>query len=70
MMPENFSREHFRDPKVWKEDDGYYLVAGNKTSDGKPHVVLFYSENMYDWKYVSVLAEDKPCLLAVSHIGA
>ncbi len=58
MMPENFSREHFRDPKVWKEDDGYYLVAGNKTSDGKPHVVLFYSENMYDWKYVSVLAED------------
>ena len=40
MMPENFSREHFRDPKVWKEDDGYYLVAGNKTSDGKPHVVL------------------------------
>ena len=34
MMPENFSREHFRDPKVWKEDDGYYIVAGNKTSAG------------------------------------
>ena len=23
IMPQNFSREHFRDPKVWKEDDGY-----------------------------------------------
>lgn len=57
-LPENFSREHFRDPKVWKEDDGYYLVVGNKTSDSKPQVVLFYSEDMYDWKYVSVLAED------------
>ena len=58
MLPEKFSREHFRDPKIWKEDDGYYLVVGNKTSENKPQVVLFHSENMYDWKYVSVLAED------------
>lgn len=58
IMPQNFSREHFRDPKVWKEDDGYYLVAGNKTNDGKPQVVLFHSKDMYDWRYVSVLAED------------
>ena len=57
-MPQNFSREHFRDPKVWKEDDGYYLVVGNKTNDGKPQVVLFHSKDMYDWRYVSVLAED------------
>ena len=58
IMPQNFSREHFRDPKVWKDDDGYYLVVGNKTDDGKPQVVLFHSENMHDWNYVSVLAED------------
>lgn len=47
IMPQNFSREHFRDPKVWKEDDGYYLVVGNKTNDGKPQVVLFHSKDMY-----------------------
>ena len=58
IMPQNFSREHFRDPKVWKDDEGYYLVVGNKTDDGKPQVVLFHSENMYDWNYVSVLTED------------
>lgn len=33
-MPEYFSREHFRDPKIWKEEDGYYMVVGNKTDDG------------------------------------
>ena len=30
MLPDDFSREHFRDPKIWKEDDGYYMVVGNK----------------------------------------
>ena len=39
MLPENFSREHFRDPKIWKEDDGYYMVVGNKTNEGIPQVV-------------------------------
>lgn len=58
MMPENFSREHFRDPKVWKEADGYYMVVGNKTYDGIPQVVLFHSENSKEWHYVSVLAKD------------
>lgn len=36
MLPDNFSREHFRDPKIWKETDGYYMVVGNKTEDGIP----------------------------------
>ena len=58
MLPANFSREHFRDPKIWKEEDGYYMVVGNKTEDGIPQVVLFYSENAVEWKYVSVLARD------------
>ena len=59
MLPKGFSREHFRDPKIWKEDDGYYMVVGNKTDQGKPQVVLFHSENAVEWEYVSVLAEDK-----------
>ena len=59
MMPENFSREHFRDPKIWQEDDGYYMIAGNKTIDGVPQVVLFRSEDLRDWHYVSVLAKDR-----------
>lgn len=58
MMPAGFSREDFRDPKIWKEEDGYYLLAGNKTEDDIPQVVLFYSSNLEEWQYVSVLARD------------
>lgn len=59
MMPENFSREHFRDPKIWKEENGYYMVVGNKTVEGIPQVVLFHSDNLKEWHYVSVLAKDR-----------
>lgn len=59
MMPEGFSREHFRDPKIWQEEAGYYMLAGNKTEDGVPQVVLFHSENLTDWQYISVLARDE-----------
>ena len=49
MLPEHFSREHFRDPKIWKENDGYYMVVGNKTYQGVPQVVLFHSEDAIKW---------------------
>ena len=59
MLPEHFSREHFRDPKIWKENDGYYMVVGNKTDQGVAQVVLFHSEDAIKWNYVSVLASDR-----------
>ena len=59
MLPAHFSREHFRDPKIWKEDDGYYMVVGNKTDESVPQVVLFHSEDAMEWHYVSVLASDR-----------
>lgn len=59
MMPENFSRADFRDPKIWKEEDGYYMLVGNTTADHVPQAVLFRSENLTDWSYVSVFARDE-----------
>ena len=59
MLPEHFSREHFRDPKIWKEEDGYHMVVGNKTEEGIPQVVLFHSKDGFVWNYVSVLATSK-----------
>ena len=58
MLPENCNRKEFRDPKIWKESDGYYMVVGNKTTDGMPQVVVFRSEDLNKWEYVSVLASD------------
>ncbi|MCI8307474.1 MAG: glycoside hydrolase family 32 protein [Lachnospiraceae bacterium] len=59
MMPEGFNREHFRDPKIWREEDAFYMVAGNKTVEGVPQIVLFRSEDLREWQYVSVLAKDR-----------
>ncbi len=59
MLPEGFSRSDFRDPKIWKDGNVYYLVAGNLDGDGNGQIVLFSSENLYQWKYEGVLAHSE-----------
>lgn len=59
QLPHGFSREDFRDPKIWRENETYYLVAGNKDEKQNGQVVLFSSENLKKWQYVSVLADNQ-----------
>ncbi len=55
-LPENFSREDFRDPKVWMENDGSYrCVVACRTEDGSGAILLFSSPDAIHWKYESVL---------------
>lgn len=58
QLPESFSREDFRDPKIWFDNGSYYLVAGNRKGDGLGQVVLFRSPDLKSWQYVTVLAEN------------
>jgi len=47
---------HFRDPKVWKHEDHWYMVLGTrKGTTGK--VVLYRSMDLHQWEYLGVLAE-------------
>jgi beta-fructofuranosidase len=47
---------HFRDPKVWKHEDHWYMVLGTRKEDtGK--VVMYQSKNLKQWSYLGVLAE-------------
>lgn len=57
MLPKGASKEDFRDPKVWydEEEQQYYLVVGNRTEDGSGAVLLFQSEDMKNWKYTTTL---------------
>lgn len=58
-LPKDFSKYHFRDPKVWKEDDSYYMVVGNLDGEDNGQVLLFESKDLKDWKYLSVLSDSK-----------
>lgn len=49
---------NFRDPKVWKHQDTYYMVLGNSyNNDTLGRVLLYSSTDKLTWKEVSVLAQ-------------
>lgn len=58
MLPDGLSREDFRDPKVWQENGTYYMVAGTVDGEKKGQVVLFYSRDLMNWSFESVLAKN------------
>ena len=56
-IPEGCSRFDFRDPKMWRGRDGiYYCAVGNRPADGSGQILLYTSEDGFQWKYKKVLA--------------
>ncbi len=56
-LPEGASKYDFRDPKMWRREDGtYYCIAGNRAADGSGQVLLFTSPDGFKWQYRKVLA--------------
>lgn len=56
-VPFPFQRNHFRDPKIWKEGGAYFLAAALKQMDGRGALALFSSSDLHAWKFVSVMDE-------------
>lgn len=50
------SAHHFRDPKVWKHENTWYMVLGNATQDGHGRVIRYHSPDLRNWTYDGVLA--------------
>lgn len=49
---------NFRDPKVWKHGDTYYMVLGNSftvNNNTEGRALLYASKDKYHWKEVSIL---------------
>lgn len=56
-LPEGCSRNDFRDPKMWRKADGTYCcVVGNRPADGSGQILLFTSQDGFEWKFEKVLA--------------
>lgn len=54
-LPEGFTA-HFRDPKVWKENNQWFMVIGAQDEKEQGCAVLYTSENLYDWGYEGIIA--------------
>ncbi|KAB2330304.1 sucrose-6-phosphate hydrolase [Bacillus mesophilum] len=54
-LPEQYT-PHFRDPKVWKKGDHWYMVVGAQTLDEKGIVALFHSNDLFHWEEAGTIA--------------
>ena len=54
--PKGYDGVNFRDPKVWRYQDLFYMVCG-VSHHGRGQALLFRSKNLIDWDFVNVLAE-------------
>ena len=58
-LPEGLSPHDFRDPKMWRtEDGGYRCVVGTRREDRRGVLLQYESLDGLDWRYVGVLAEN------------
>jgi len=56
--PEGVSKDSFRDPKVWKHEDTFYMVCG-ASRDNRGQALLYRSEDLLHWTFFNVLAESR-----------
>lgn len=61
--PTEYERTDMRDPYVWKESDGWYMIVGfgiGKESKQRGTLLLYRSKNLKDWDYRGLLFEGYP----------
>ncbi len=56
-LPEGGSSRDFRDPKLWRDEEGYHAVVADRAPDGTGAILLYDSDDALRWHYVGVLAE-------------
>ncbi len=57
--PESYT-QHIRDPKVWKENDKYYMVLGGRKKGDKGAVLLYTSDNISSgWHFLREITTEK-----------
>ncbi|KMJ56571.1 sucrose-6-phosphate hydrolase [Bacillus sp. LL01] len=54
-LPDDYTA-HFRDPKVWKHGEYYYMVVGAQSKELTGKVALLRSSDLYDWKHLGAIA--------------
>ncbi|KHE72027.1 sucrose-6-phosphate hydrolase [Halobacillus sp. BBL2006] len=50
-LPEGYTA-HFRDPKVWKKADQWFMIIGAQSKNMEGKAVLFRSNDLFDWEFL------------------
>lgn len=58
-IPFEYDIRDFRDPKIWTEENRFYLAAVVRKKDSGGALVVFKSEDLKKWDFVSVAAESR-----------
>ncbi|GAA0491529.1 glycoside hydrolase family 32 protein [Alkalibacterium sp. s-m-22] len=56
-VPSGSSVVDFRDPKIVEKNGTYYCVIGSKTVNNEGQVLLYKSNDLFNWEFVSVVLE-------------
>ncbi|NNU83639.1 sucrose-6-phosphate hydrolase [Geobacillus sp. BMUD] len=54
-LPDGYTA-HFRDPKVWRKDDQWYMIVGAQSESGDGKAVLFRSADLCHWEHLGPIA--------------
>ena len=46
-----------RDPKVWKGSNGWYMVLGSRSQEGRGKLLFYRSEDLESWSYVNQVSK-------------
>ncbi|MGP4081331.1 glycoside hydrolase family 32 protein [Pseudalkalibacillus sp. R45] len=57
-LPEGYSA-HFRDPKVWKHQDKWYMIIGAQTKEQLGCAVLYTSDDLMGWELKGEISSSK-----------
>lgn len=57
LIPIGSSTSDFRDPRVFKKGDKYFIIIGTNDGHYRGQVLLYESGDMFEWKYKGVLAK-------------
>lgn len=58
MLPSGMSRTDFRDPKIWENQNKFYMAVGCCDEQKNGRIALFVSQNLKKWSFRTMLAEN------------
>ncbi len=57
-LPEGYASNDFRDPKLFKKGDAYYILVAARKLDAKGRILLYKSLDLLHWEFVSDVLEE------------